>query len=99
MSVPEEIRHRLSLWCAERIPESERARRQIAYTVDGRHVTIVDRRAPAHPGLGAEWSTAPLARLHTEGTGRWSLHRPAGDGRWVAHADGADPIALLDAVT
>jgi hypothetical protein len=98
MSVSEDIRHRLSLWCAARIPDAERAHRQIAYTVEGGHVTIVDRRAPTRPELGTEWSSTPLARLHTDGDGRWTLHRPAA-GRWVRHADGADPIALLDAVT
>lgn len=98
MSVPEEIRHRLSVWCAERIPETERAGRQIAYVVDGAHVTIVDRRAPARDGADAGWSSTPLARLHDEGAGRWSLLRPVGDDRWIPHADGDDPIALLDTV-
>lgn len=99
MSVPEQIRHQLSVWCAGRIPDSERAHRQIAYTVDGGDVTIVDRRAPTQLRQAAEWSSTPLARLHTDGTGRWTLYRAAGDDRWARHADGDDPIALLDAVT
>lgn len=98
MSVSEEIRHRLSVWCAARIPEAERARRQIAYTVDGAHVTIVDRRAPTRGGSDAGWSSTPLARLDADGGHRWSLLRPVGDGGWAPHADGDDPIALLDTV-
>jgi len=93
--VPEEIRHALSRWCAERIPEAEREHRQIGYTIQGREVVVSDRRAPADPELGAEWTATPLARLVVDGAGRWTLHRPVAGGRWKPAAEGDDPIALL----
>ncbi|MHA6785790.1 DUF3024 domain-containing protein [Pseudonocardia saturnea] len=99
MRPSEEIRHALSEWCTARIPEAERGHRQIGYTVQGTEVTISDRRAPAHPRLDAEWTSAPLARLHLDpdGTGRWTLYRPAADGGWTRTSEGDDPIALLEA--
>lgn len=96
MGPSEEIRHALSQWCTARIPEEERGRRQIGYTVHGAEVTIIDRRAPAHPRLDAGWTSTPLARLHLDEDGRWTLYRPAGDG-WNRTSDGDDPIALLEA--
>lgn len=96
MSVSEEVRHRLSLWCAQRIPETEREGRQIGYSVDGAEVTIVDRRAPLYPELDAEWTSTPLARLHAADDGRWRLYRPRAGGGWDPQDDGPDPIALLD---
>lgn len=96
MSVSEEVRHRLSLWCAQRIPDAERERRQIGYLVDGAEITIVDRRAPRYPELDAEWTSTPLARLCSSTGGRWSLYRPGAHGGWDRQDDGPDPIALLD---
>ncbi|MBW0089745.1 hypothetical protein I4I73_04335 [Pseudonocardia sp. KRD-184] len=96
MELPEEIRHALSRWCAERIPEREREHRRIGYTVHGGEVTISDRRAPVRPELDVEWSTTPLARLRVDDTGHWTLYRPV-DGGWARTSDGADPIALLEA--
>lgn len=98
MSVSEELRHRLSLWCAQRIPEAERRRRQIGYSVEGAEVTILDRRPPAYPELDAEWTTTPLALLHADDRGRWTLSRPRADGGWAPREVGPDPIALLDRV-
>ncbi|MHA6623836.1 DUF3024 domain-containing protein [Pseudonocardia sichuanensis] len=98
MAVPEEIRTRLSRWCAGRIPESERAQRQIAYTIQGDEVTILERRPPAYPELGSAWSATPMARLRRRESG-WLLDRPVGPGEWQHDADGSDPIELLDRVT
>jgi hypothetical protein len=98
MAVPEEIRTRLSRWCATRVPEAEREQRQIGYTIHGDEVTIVDRRAPAHPELGSAWSRTPMARLRRCADG-WLLDRPVGTREWRHDADGSDPIALLDRVT
>ncbi|OZM82918.1 hypothetical protein [Pseudonocardia sp. MH-G8] len=98
MAVPEEIRTRLSRWCAARIPAAEREQRQIAYTIHGDDVTILERRAPAYPELGAAWSATPMARLRRR-TGGWLLDRPVGTGHWQHDADGSDPIELLDRVT
>lgn len=100
MAVPEEIRLRLSRWCAERIPEPEREHRRIGYTITGDDVTISDRRAPRFPELGAEWTSTPLARLHrNEATGGWTLLRASGDGGWRTDGTGDDPITLLEQVT
>jgi hypothetical protein len=98
MAVPEEIRTRLSRWCAARVPDGEREQRQISYTSQGDEVTIVDRRPPAYPELQAAWSSTPLAQLrrNTPRPGEWTLLRPVGDGGWRREAEGTDPIALLD---
>lgn len=99
MAVSEQTRHLLSEWCAARIPDAERAHRQIGYTIQGAEVTITDRRAPSRPELGGGWTTTPLARLHVDDAGGWSLYRHRADGRWERIADGDDPIALLAAVS
>ncbi len=95
MSVPEQVRHALSRWCAERIPEAERERHRVGYTIQGPDVTILDRRAPTYPELGAEWTSTPLARLRLDPGGRWSLLRPGTHGGWVEEDSGPDPLVLL----
>jgi len=96
MSVPEEIRTRLSQWCTARVPADERDHHQIAYTIQGNAITILERRPPAYPELGPAWSATPVARLR-HGPDGWQLDRPAG-GYWQREATGSDPIALLDSV-
>jgi hypothetical protein len=100
MAVPEEIRTRLSRWCAARVSDSERGQRQISYTIQGREVTILDRRAPTYPELGAAWSSTGIAQLRLDDPkpGMWSLYSPVGSG-WRHETEGADPIALLDLVS
>lgn len=97
MAVPEEILHRLSQWCAARVPGREREHRQISYAVHGSDVTIHDRRPPEYPELGAAWSSTPIAQLRFDaGQVRWSLYRPS-DGEWRRAGDpDSDPIALLN---
>jgi hypothetical protein len=98
MAVPEEIRSRLSQWCAARVPDGERDQRQIAYTIQGDSITILERRPPAYPELRPAWSATPLARLR-RGRDGWQLERPVGNGDWRREAAGADPIELLDRVS
>jgi hypothetical protein len=98
MAVPEEIRTRLSRWCAARVPTAERDHRQIAYTIHGDAITILERRPPAYPELGPAWSATPVARLR-RGPDGWLLDRPVGSGSWRRDATGSDPIALLESVT
>lgn len=99
MSVPEETRHRLSQWCAARVQDGERDRRQVGYTIQGDEITIVERKAPTYPELETSWSTTPIARLRIEAqSGRWVLYRDSGHGWEHAGLTGDDPIALLDAV-
>jgi hypothetical protein len=101
MSVSEEIRSRLSRWCADRVPDAERDHRQVGYTISGAEVIIHDRRAPAYPELDAAWPSVALARLRHDDPepGRWALYRPVGSDGWRRAADGDDPLALLDLVT
>jgi hypothetical protein len=101
--VPEEIRHRLSVWCAAAVPEWERAQRQIGYTIQGDAITILDRRPPAYPELGAAWTATPLAQLRVDDPepGRWSLYRRVGESdAWTREGPpGEDPLVLLERVT
>jgi hypothetical protein len=99
MPVPEQVRQALSRWCAERIPEAERERRRIGYTIQGSDVTILDRRAPTYPELGGPWPSTPLARLRLAEDGRWSLLRPGRRGGWDVEDTGPDPLVLLERVT
>jgi hypothetical protein len=96
MTVSDEIRTRLSQWCAARVPDAEREQRQVAYTIQGDEVTIVERRPPAYPELGQAWSAEPLALLRLEDGGTWTLLRPLEGGGWEPASGGADPISLLD---
>jgi hypothetical protein len=104
MSVPEQIRVRLSRWCAERVPDADRERRQIGYTTVGDRITIVDRRPPAFPELAAAWTSTPIAQLRDDSPepARWSLHLPTvadESHRWKRTGPPAeDPIGLLAAV-
>ncbi|MGH3614405.1 MAG: hypothetical protein ACRDRK_17815 [Pseudonocardia sp.] len=104
MAVPEEIRTRLSRWCTASIPHSERAHRQIGYTIHGDDVTIVDRRPPIYPEQDVAWTSTPLAQLRRSDPeqGLWSLYRPGpdGPGSWQREGQAADdPFVLLDSVT
>jgi hypothetical protein len=99
MPVPEEVRHALSRWCAERIPDAERERHRVGYTIQGADVTILDRRAPTYPELGAEWTSTPLARLHLAEDGTWSLLRPHPRDRWEPEATGPDPLQQQERVS
>jgi hypothetical protein len=98
MAVTEETRTRLSRWCATRVPEDERDQLQIGYTIHGDAITILERRPPAYPELGAAWSATPVARLRRH-SGGWLLDRPIGTGEWRRDAAGNDPIELLESVT
>lgn len=98
MTLPEEVRHRLSMWCADRVPDGDRERRQVGYTIQGNEITIHDRRPPTYPELGASWPSVTVARLRHDDPepGRWTLYRPTGPDDWERAADGADPVTLLD---
>lgn len=98
MAVPEETRHRLTLWCAAQVPAGHRDRRQIGYTIQGDEVTIVDRHPPTYPELDLAWTTTPLVRLRLENapTGPWVLlRRGENSDHWIRSATGPDPISLL----
>ncbi len=100
MPVPEEIRHRLSQWCAARVPATDRDHRQVGYTIQGDEIIVHDRRAPTYPELDASWPSVAVARLHSDDPelGRWTLYRPVGDRGWQRAADGDDPVTLLDVI-
>ncbi len=98
MDVPEEIRSRLSQWCAEVVPDAEREQQRLGYTIQGDEVTILDRRPPTYPELEVEWSATPVALLRLEDDGGWVLYRAVADGGWQHETAGPDPIALLEQV-
>lgn len=103
MGVPEEVRVRLASWCADLIPTHEQERRRIGYTTAGNNVTILDRRPPTFPELGAAWSSTALAQLRADvpEPGRWSLYLPGTDPeqRWERQEPSADdPFVLLQRI-
>lgn len=104
MGVPEQVRERLAAWCAELVPEAERDRRRIGYTTAGNTLTILDRRPPAFPELGAAWTSTSLARLRADDPdpGSWTLYIPAAPGagaRWErVRPPARDPFELLDRI-
>lgn len=100
MAVPEQIRTQLSRWCTTRVPDAEREHRQIAYTIQGGEITIIDRSPPSFPELDPSWSATPVAQLRMDDPerGRWTLYRPAGE-EWARATTGEDPLALLDEVS
>jgi hypothetical protein len=103
MAVPEETRRRLSRWCADRVGEGDRDRRQISYSIQGTEVTIHDRRPPAYPELDREWSATAVALVRADDPDEdvWSLYLPAanGDGWQRSGEPGPDPVLLLDRLT
>ncbi len=103
MAVPEDVRERLAGWCAGLIPADEQDRRRIGYTTAGNNVTVLDRRPPTFPELGAAWSSTALAQLRadTPKPGRWTLYLPGdgAEGRWQAQEPSADdPFVLLERI-
>lgn len=100
MAVPEEIRARVTEWCAACLPAEAKDRRRIAFTSVGDTVTILDRRPPAVPELSAVWSSTPLARLRRE-QDSWVLYLPSADGeRWHRREPTSpDPLPLLETLT
>ena len=103
MSVPEEVRARLARWCGDLVPAGEHQRRRIGYTTAGNNITILDRRPPTYPELGAAWSSTPLAQLRADvpEPGRWSLFLPGQEPeqRWERQEPSADdPFALLERI-
>jgi hypothetical protein len=51
-------------WCAVRVPAHARNQVRVECQVAARHLTIVERRAPWREGIGPEWTSLPIARLH-----------------------------------
>ena len=104
MGVPEQVREQLATWCAELVPEAERDRRRIGYTTAGSTVTILDRRPPSFPELGAAWTSTSLAQLRAGDPepGSWRLYIPAAPGsgaRWErVDPPAEDPFVLLERV-
>ncbi|MET0188452.1 MAG: hypothetical protein ABW212_05600 [Pseudonocardia sediminis] len=103
MSVPEEVRTRLATWCSDLVGDHEQGRRRIGYTTTGSTITILDRRPPTFPELGAAWSSTALAQLRvdTPEPGRWSLFLPGREpeSRWERQEPSADdPFLLLERI-
>jgi hypothetical protein len=98
MAVSREHQALFGRWCAERVPADERGRLQVGYSIRGDQVTIVRRRPPRYPELGAAWSIARIAQLrHNEpAKGLWRLYTPTEDGWERADHEPADvPEPLL----
>lgn len=105
MGVPEQVRLHLATWCATVLGEPEQGRRRIGYTTAGSTVTILDRRPPTFPELGAAWSSTSLAQLRADDPepGSWTLYVPADPAsgqRWErADPPASDPFVLLDRIS
>jgi len=84
--------HQISRWCQHRVLPQVRDQVSVEHQVQGRTVTIVERRPPWSPALGPEWTTMPVAQL------RYAPPRPTG-GRWRLYwADRNRRWHLLDDV-
>ncbi len=98
MAVPKSYQALFSRWCADRVPATARAGRQIGYSIHGDQVTIVERRPPQFPELNSAWSSTRVAQLrHNDPeNGLWRIYRPTDDGwRRYDHAPAARPEPLL----
>ena len=75
MALPELDVARVQRWCAARVPEPARHQVRVECQVAPRHLTIIERRAPWHEDLGAEWTSFPIARLrYTAADKSWTLY-------------------------
>lgn len=94
------LRRLLSRWCGDRLPAGVRPQVQISYTILEGVVTIVERRPPAFPPLGAAWTATPVAQLRRDDpvAGAWSLYEPTDRG-WRRYrrplAQAVEPAPLL----
>lgn len=88
---------RVSRWCADRVPERVRDRIRVECDVGSRHLTIVERRPPSRPDVGAEWTRFPIARLrYTIARGQWSLYWRDRNERWHAYGGTAPSASVQD---
>ncbi len=89
-------------YCEQRVPPHALHQVRMEALVDGRAVTLVERRAPWRPELGPEWTTGPVARLRwTASRGEWSLFWRDRNHRWhrYPYASPTSEIAqLLDEI-
>jgi Protein of unknown function (DUF3024) len=73
--VPELDLARIRRYCAARIPAHVADLVRLEIEVEGRSVTIVERRPPWSSSMGPEWSRVPIARLRfTKSRGEWTLY-------------------------
>ena len=73
--LPETDVARVQLWCRARVPEHVRDEVRVEADVAGRHLTIVECRAPWRADFGPEWTRFPIARLrYSKVTRLWSLY-------------------------
>jgi Protein of unknown function (DUF3024) len=74
-------------YCEQRVPPHALHQVRMEAVVDGRAVTLVERRAPWRPEFGPEWTTSPVARLRwTASRGEWSLFWRDRNHRWHRYA-------------
>lgn len=102
MAVPEDVQAEIRRWCAGRVPEHQRDRLRIGYSVRGDQVTITERHPPAFPELGSAWSSTPVAQLRYNNpeAGLWRIYQPSETDRWARydHPPSSDAGPLLDEI-
>lgn len=83
IALPEPDLARILEFCGARVPARLHDKIRVEAEIDGRAVTIVERRPPWRPEYGPEWSRAPIARLrHSATSGLWTLYWSDRHGRF-----------------
>lgn len=75
MALPDLDVARVQRYCAARVPDHALHQVRVEFEIAARHLTIVERRAPWREGLGPEWTSFPIARLHYSAAAKtWTLY-------------------------
>lgn len=79
VGLPDTDLHRITRYCADRVPAHARDQVRVEHTIRGRSVTIIETRPP-WDGVG-DWTRRPIAQLRHDGR-RWRLWWPDRNTRW-----------------
>jgi len=83
VSIAETDLARARRWCEGRVPLRFRDQVRVELKVHGQALTVVERRPPWPPRVGAEWSRAPVARFFYDAAARrWTLFWPDRNSHW-----------------
>jgi LPS sulfotransferase NodH len=94
--LPELDIEKLRRFCRERIPDSAQDEVRLEVTVEGKRVSVHERRAPWQGGPG-QWTSMPIAQLRYEGDGAWTLYFGDRYGGWTMYFD-LDAKQPIDAI-
>ncbi|MFI4991550.1 MAG: DUF3024 domain-containing protein [Solirubrobacterales bacterium] len=86
----------VEVFCESRVPEEHRDELRLECSHRGNSITIVERRPPWNPEIGAAWTSMKVAQLrYDKAAGQWLLYCSDSGERWWPYDD-VGPSASVD---